>query len=793
MSDITKNGCKVKWQKPEDDGGKPITGYAVEKLDTATGRWVPIGRCVEPEMDVKGLQEGHEYQFRVKALNDEGESEPLESDGSIIAKNPYDVASKPGTPDIIDWDVDNVRLKWTAPKSDGGAPITGYIIEKKEKFQTSWGEIHTTNSPECEVLVPGLKEGNTYQFRVRAINKAGESEPSDPTGQHVAKARHLKPLINREKLQPIKVRAGQTVKFDVDVKGEPAPTTTWIFASKPLETCANVKIDNEEYNTKMILTDTSRADTGTYTLKAENESGVDEATVEVIILDKPGKPEGPLEAVDIHKEGCKLKWKKPKDDGGLPITSYVVEKQDVTTGKWLPAGFVDAGKTEADITGLEPMHKYNFRVKAVNEEGESEPLETEAAILAKNPFDPPAPPGLPEIIDWNENMVKLKWERPLRDGGAPITGYILEFMDKFTGAFVKGGEVVGDVCTGVVPKLEEGNQYQFRVRAVNKAGPSDPSEQTKWHTAKARYLKPYIDRTHMQPLTVKAGLSISLDINIIGEPAPTVSWRYNDRELLSDDTCKIDNVDYNTKLFILRAKRVQSGKYTIFAKNEVGEDTAEMEITVLGKPSKPKGPLEVTDVKKNGCHLKWKKPEDDGGTPIEYYEIEKLDPHTGQWIPCGRSSEPEANITGLQEGKSYKFRVKAVNKEGESEELETDKAIIAKNPFDEPSKPGRPEPRNWDKDFVDLEWTPPSNDGGAPIEKYIVQMRDKSGRQWVDTTTVPGDRPVAKVTDVIPNHEYEFRVVAVNKAGPSEPSDVSKSVIAKPRFCKYIFYSEHNR
>lgn len=34
----------------------------------------------------------------------------------------------------------------------------------------------------------------------------------------------------------------------------------------------------------------------------------------------------------MHKEGCKLKWKPPKDDGGLPIDGYVVEKMDVTTG-----------------------------------------------------------------------------------------------------------------------------------------------------------------------------------------------------------------------------------------------------------------------------------------------------------------------------------------------------------------------------------------------------------------------------------------------------------------------------
>lgn len=145
VSDVTKNGCKLKWDKPEDDGGKPVTGYVVEKLDKATGRWVPVGRTTEPEMDVKGLQEGHEYQFRVKAVNDEGESEPLETDGTIFAKNPYDIPGKPGTPEITDWDADRVDLKWTAPKSTGGAPITGYVIEKKEKFSTSWDEILVTD------------------------------------------------------------------------------------------------------------------------------------------------------------------------------------------------------------------------------------------------------------------------------------------------------------------------------------------------------------------------------------------------------------------------------------------------------------------------------------------------------------------------------------------------------------------------------------------------------------------------------------------------------------------------
>lgn len=59
---------------------------------------------------------------------------------------------------------------------------------------------------------------------------------------------------------------------------------------------------------------------------------------------------------------------------------------DTTTGKWVPAGFVDPSKTEQQVHGLEPNKKYNFRVKALNEEGESEPLESDASIVAKNPY-----------------------------------------------------------------------------------------------------------------------------------------------------------------------------------------------------------------------------------------------------------------------------------------------------------------------------------------------------------------------------------------------------------------------
>lgn len=82
------------------------------------------------------------------------------------------------------------------------------------------------------------------------------------------------------------VRAGKPIKYDVDVRGEPPPETTWYHKDTLVKSAGNIEIVNVEYNTKLSITDSVRANTGVWKIKAVNAHGEDEADVEVTVLCK---------------------------------------------------------------------------------------------------------------------------------------------------------------------------------------------------------------------------------------------------------------------------------------------------------------------------------------------------------------------------------------------------------------------------------------------------------------------------------------------------------------------------
>ena len=95
VKDVFRDRCTVQWQAPSDDGGSTITRYVVEAIDLSEphSSWDVIGETFNPqERDFLclNLDEGHRYKFRVKAVNQLGQSLPCTMTGDgILIRDPW--------------------------------------------------------------------------------------------------------------------------------------------------------------------------------------------------------------------------------------------------------------------------------------------------------------------------------------------------------------------------------------------------------------------------------------------------------------------------------------------------------------------------------------------------------------------------------------------------------------------------------------------------------------------------------------------------------------------------------
>lgn len=185
VDDITKSSCLVTWEPPETDNGSPVIGYTVERLNGSSTRWTKVNKdpVRERQLPVSDLSEGDEYQFRVCAVNAAGPSKPSEASGRFVAKNAFDVPGRPGTPDVEEMTASTAKLQWKAPESDGGSPITNYVIETRAVGDLKWKTVNKKDEKVTETSyeATGIKWEKNCEFRVTAENKAGLGEPSGPS------------------------------------------------------------------------------------------------------------------------------------------------------------------------------------------------------------------------------------------------------------------------------------------------------------------------------------------------------------------------------------------------------------------------------------------------------------------------------------------------------------------------------------------------------------------------------------------------------------------------------------
>ncbi|KAE9418353.1 hypothetical protein Angca_009088 [Angiostrongylus cantonensis] len=182
-------------------------------------------------------------------------------------------------------------------------------------------------------------------------------------------------------------------------------------------------------------------------------------------------------------------------------------------------------------------------------------------------------------------------------------------------------------------------------------------------------------------------------------------------------------------------------------------------------PGRPEAPLMFRCVSRGIEYLvvAWRPPNDNGASIVNYtVYISKPSDDVGEKVWEGRSCE--ARITNLRPATSYRLRVTAANRIGES--AETAPIVVTTRSDCPPSAPPPPNVVSVNARCVKLSWS-------SSLEcTYSVEMHDVAAGP--NAITVMKDRIAstsAQIVDLKPGYEYRFRVIAHNAEGESPRSD----------------------
>lgn len=86
--------------------------------------------------------------------------------------------------------------------------------------------------------------------------------------------------------------------------------------------------------------------------------------------------------MSFNKYSVKLAWCEPEDDGGSPVTGYIIEKCDLQTGVWRRA--MTSKHPQCTVECLEEHKEYKFRILSENFIGISQPGEESDSVVTRD-------------------------------------------------------------------------------------------------------------------------------------------------------------------------------------------------------------------------------------------------------------------------------------------------------------------------------------------------------------------------------------------------------------------------
>ncbi|XP_077838366.1 immunoglobulin-like and fibronectin type III domain-containing protein 1 [Macaca mulatta] len=275
-------------------------------------------------------------------------------------------------------------------------------------------------------------------------------------------------------------------------------------------------------------------------------------------------------------------------------------------------------------------------------------------------------------------------------------------------------------------------------------------------------------------MKVQQGEAVTLSCILTSDLGPG-TWFKDGVKLTAQDGVIFKQDGLVHSLFIARVQGTQAGRYTFVA----GDQQSEATLTVQDSPTiapdvteKLREPLVVKAGKPVTVkipfqsHLPvqaaWRK---DGakvvGSGDKEAQVDLGDRYTRLCLPStGRKDSGQYSVTLRSEGGSVQ-------------------AELTLKVIDKPDPPQGPmEVQDCQRAGVCLRWRPPRDDGGQPVECYVVERRQAGRSTWLKVGEAPADSTTFTDAHVEPGRKYAFRVRAVTSEGAGEALESEETLVA---------------
>uniref|UniRef100_A0A2K5PPB0 Myosin light chain kinase, smooth muscle n=1 Tax=Cebus imitator TaxID=2715852 RepID=A0A2K5PPB0_CEBIM len=317
----------------------------------------------------------------------------------------------------------------------------------------------------------------------------------------------------------------------------------------------------------------------------------------------------------------------------------------------------------------------------------------------------------------------------------------------------------------------------------------------------------------LQDARVAEGEKLLLQCQVSSDPPATITWTLNGKTLKTTKFIILSQEGSLCSISIEKALPEDRGLYKCVAKNDAGQAECSCQVTVDDAPAsentkaremksrRPKSSLppvlgtesDATVKKKPAPKTPLKAamppqiiqfPEDQkvrAGESVELFgKVAGTQPITCTWMKFRKQIQESEHMKVQNSENSSKLTILAARQEHcgcytllVENKLGSRQAQVNLTVVDKPDPPaGTPCASDIRSSSLTLSWYGSSYDGGSAVQSYSIEIWDSANKTWKELATCRSTS--FNVQDLLPDHEYKFRVRAINVYGTSEPSQESE-------------------